>query len=168
MALKLFEIRGPYNVPLKQGKKHGYIPLGCSSFWTKKNVHLKKAKGCYVFGFRAGKGLRPVYVGKTKRNFGDEAFTSHKIAQHYSPALANTKKGTPIMFFVVAVTKGPPPKIVISDLEKFLIEVGVAKNPDLSNIQNRSEARWGIKGVLRAGKGKASGNEKLFRRIMGI
>jgi hypothetical protein len=168
MKLKIFRIHGPFDIPLTQGKKHAYIQIDCPPFWGKHKTYAK-GKGCYVFGFRAGKGFRPVYVGKTKRTFGKEAFTSHKIAQHYTPAMANTAKGTPVMFFVTAPGgKGAPPKSMIGDLERFLIQVGVAKNPDLSNIQNRQEARWGIKGVVRGGKGKTATNEKKFKKMMGV
>ena len=168
MNLKLFAVHGPFDILPAQGKYHSYIPTNCPGFW-KNHSEYRNAKGCYVFGFRASKGFRPVYVGKTKESFGAEAFTSHKIAQHYAPALADTGRGTPVMFFVTAPTgKGAPPKAMIRDLETFLIQVGVAKNPDLSNIQNRQEARWGIKGVVRGGKGKTASSAKDFKRMMGI
>jgi len=168
MQMKLFKIHGPFDVPVETAKKNSYIPINCPEFW-KQHPGYKTEKGCYVFGFRAGKGFRPVYIGKTKNSFGSETFTSHKIAQHYAPALANTGKGTPVIFFVTAPNgKGAPPKAMIGDLETFLIQVGVARNPDLSNIQNRQEANWGIKGAIRGGKGKTSVAAKQFKQMMGI
>lgn len=166
--MKIFNVYGPFDVPLEGAKKYKYIPIRCPDFWKKHPQHAK-SKGCYIFGFRAAKGFRPVYVGKTKDNFGKEVFTSHKISQHYAPALADTVKGTPVIFFVIPSSgKGPTPKKMIGDMETFLIQIGVAKNPNLSNIQNRQEARWGIKGVLRGGKGKTSQGAQKFKKMMGI
>jgi hypothetical protein len=168
MNLKIFQLHGPFDVPLKQAKKHHYIPLDCPKFWEQDATHVK-GKGCYIFGFRAAKGFRPVYVGRTKKGFRKEVFTPHKISQHYAPALADTVKGTPVVFFVVAPSgRGRPNNKMIKDLETFLIQVGVAKNPNLSNIQNRQEAKWGIKGVIRGGKGKTSAGARKFKKMMGI
>ena len=110
-----------------------------------------------------------MYVGKTKNSFGNEVFTSHKIVQRYGPALADTGKGTPVMFLITAPGgTGAPPKNMISDMETFLVQLGVAKNPDLSNIQNTAEAKWGIKGVIRSGQGNNTKAAKDFLKMMGI
>lgn len=163
-----FKVYGPFDVPLKNGKAYDYIRIDCPEFWRMYPTH-KKRKGCYVFAIRASRGFRPCYVGKTKRSFHKEVFTSHKIAQHYTPTLANTRKGTPVMFFVVAPSgQGRPNQKMISDLERFLIQVGVAKNQKLSNIQNRQEAQWGIKGVIRGGGGNTTDDEKKFKTMMAI
>ncbi|MFA6561653.1 MAG: hypothetical protein WCV00_07060 [Verrucomicrobiia bacterium] len=167
MSFKTFTIYGEFEVPLKKGKRHDYIPVDCPDFW--RHVPHMNDRGCYIFAIRAGKGVRPVYVGKTKRTFAKEVFTDHKIAQHYTPALANTDKGTPVIFLVVAPSgRGRPNSKMIGDLETFLIQVGVAKNPNLSNIQNRQEARWGIKGVVRGGSGRTTKTEKRFKTMMGL
>lgn len=164
MATTLFTVHGPLEVPTESGKKYSYIPLNCPAFW-KKHSQLKSLKGCYVFGFRAAKGFRPVYVGKTKNSFGNEVFTSHKIAQHYGPALADTGKGTPVMFLITASGgKGAPPKTMISDMETFLIQLGVAKNPDLSNIRNTAEAKWASRGFSEVDRETTLRRQRTFAR----
>ena len=168
---RLFDVHGPFKVPITKGGNHGYIPINCPQFWTQDGMaNYADKKGCYVFAIRAAKGYRPIYVGMTKATFQDECFTSHKIAQHYTPALADTGKGTPVMFLLVIDTKkGPANKKIIKNLETFLIQTGVAKNPELSNIQNRPEADWGIKGVLRGGKGNHNKDaETEFKKAMGF
>ena len=50
---------------------------------------------------RTGRGFRPIYVGKAvKQTFGKECFAPHKTGEHYNPALLDTLKGTPVIFFV--------------------------------------------------------------------
>jgi hypothetical protein len=166
---RIFTVHGPFRVPCEVGSGGKYIPVDCSHFWTEEAVNLAHRKGCYLFALRAGKGIRPIYVGMTQESFENECFTHHKLAQHYAPALAKTAKGTPIMFLLaIDKKKGPPNKKLIKDLETFLIQVGVAKNPELSNIQNRKEAKWGIRGVLRGGKGKVNSAATEFRKAMSI
>jgi hypothetical protein len=105
----------------------------------------------------------------TKSNFKAECFTQHKIAQHYAPSLAQTGRGTPMVFLVAIDDKrGKPNKSIIHDLETFLIQNAAKKNPDLSNIQNRKEAKWGIRGVIRGGKGKITKAAKLFKSAVAI
>jgi hypothetical protein len=100
-----------------------------------------------VFAIRAVKGFRPIYVGKTKKNFKAESFTRHKIAHHYTPSLAQTGKGTPVMFLIaIDDRRGPPNQKIVGDLETFLIPNEATKNPSPSNIQNRQEVRWGDTG----------------------
>jgi hypothetical protein len=80
--------------------------------------------------------------------------------------LAMYEKGTPVMFFVSYPTKkGVPNKSEIRDLEDFLIQVGRAVNPALRNIIGVQQPKWGIKGVIRGGKGKASKAAKDFSRV---
>jgi hypothetical protein len=166
---EIFSVHGPFKVPCVSGKGGRYIPVDCSPFWKGEALHLAKRKGCYVFGIRAAKGFRPTYVGMTKRNFQEECFTHHKIAQHYTPSLAQTGKGTPMMFLVLIEDKrGKPNRSIIRDLETFLIQNAATKNPDLSNIQNRKEAKWGIRGVIRGGKGKVTKAAKLFKSALAI
>jgi hypothetical protein len=164
-----FKVRGPYEIPCK-GKQHPYIESGCDDFWKQPEVtNLANERGCYPFAIRAAKGFRPVYVGKTKRTFGKECFTYHKVADHYQPALADTGKGTPVMFLLtLGRARGPINNRAIAQLETFLIQNGVAKNPHLSNVQGTRQEEWGIAGIIRGGKGKVAASAKLFRQAMGL
>ncbi len=59
-------------------------------------------------------------------------------------------------------------RYAISDLETFLIDVAVAKNPDLLNVKGTRRAEWSITGVVRAKKGKPSESATTFKAALGI
>lgn len=164
-----FRVRGPFLIPCK-GKYNRFIQSACPDFWKQPETSiLAKERGCYVFAIRAARGFRPIYVGKTKKSFEKECFTYHKIADHYQPALGDMGKGTPVLFLLtLGRGKGPINNRAIAQLEAFLIQNAVAKNPHLSNIQGTKQEEWGIKGVIRGGKGKVSKPAKLFRKAMGL
>lgn len=167
-SLLLFDAHGPLVIKPIPGKSSGYIPVNYPEFW---DLHpaLAAKTGCYVFAIRAGKGITPIYVGKTTRSFASECFADHKIASHYAPALARKGKGTLVMFLLVPRPRRGKPNIrLIKDLETFLIQVASAKNPELSNVQERKEAQWGISGVIRGGQGKPGKAAKALKLAVGI
>jgi hypothetical protein len=167
-SLLMFDAVGPIKVPVVRARNGCYIEAGCRDFWQA-NPGIANQKGCYVFGIRAGKGITPLYVGKTARCFERECFADHKVARHFNPALARKGRGTPVLFFVVPrVRRGKPNGRIIKDLESFLIQVASVKNPRLSNVQERKEARWGICGVLRGGQGKPNKAARAFKAAVRI
>ena len=118
---------------------------------------------------RAGKGFRPIYVGRATKSFKQECFASHKISSHYGPALLNAGKGTPVLFLAVLErTKGKVNKSAIKKVEFFLIQNAVKKNPDLSNVKGKKSEHWSIDGVIRSGKGKVSSSARLFKGALGL
>ena len=161
-----FSVEGPFEVPLYQGKACRTITdENVKSFWTA-NHAVAKRRGCYVFGIRAGKGWTPGYVGKATKSFKQEAFAHHKLTR-YQQFLADYQKGTPVLFFVVLpIKKGKANAAHIGDLERFLIQTGMAANPELLNIKGTKEAEWGIAGVLRSGQGKPSKAASEFKKLM--
>jgi hypothetical protein len=163
-----FEIVGPREVPIYQGKAGRTITdENVSQFW-KRNEDLSKRRGCYVFGIRAGKGLTPAYVGRATRSFKQEAFAHHKLTR-YQQFLADYQKGTPVLFFVAAPKKkGAPNAAHIKGLEDFLIQTGLVANPDLLNVKGTKAEEWGIAGMLRGGKGKPSRAAREFKKLMKI
>lgn len=167
MAETIFSIKGPYKVPTHPGAASKLVSEDISSFWAEAKDSRNKL-GCYVFGIRAGKGLTPLYVGKTTKSFEQECFTDHKI-NHYNYALSEYDKGTPVIFFVeYPIKRGKPSSSEISDLEDFLIQVGRRVNPDLRNIKGARKPTWGIKGVIRGGKGKSNIAEKNFCTLFNL
>jgi hypothetical protein len=72
--------------------------------------------------------------------------------------------------FLIVFPEGPgvANNKMIGDLEKFLIQVAVAKNPGLRNVRGVREARWGIRGILRSGPGTATKASGLFKSAMDI
>ena len=166
--MQTLSISGPFDIPCYTGKAGRAIDRDAiTEFWsTHKSVATKK--GCYIFGIRAGRGYTPIYVGKATRSFKQECFTYHKL-DHYHRCLVDYAKGTPVMFFaVMPATRGRTNNNVIGEVERYLIALGETANPDLSNIQGRASDTWGIKGVVRGGKGKATKAAEAFKRMMGL
>ena len=169
--LKEFTVHGPFVVPVEKRKKGRMVSTtDLDAFWTEVGA-TRDRKGVYVFGIRAGKGVTPVYVGKAaKQSFECEAFTDHKRANHYNPALLDSGKGTPVMFFVAhPKTKGAVNKKLIDQLETFFIDVAYRKNAELSNVRKKPEYKWRVRGVVRAkpGEGK-NGAAGAFRKAVGL
>lgn len=165
-----FTVKGPFRIPLERNTNSKWIKAGCPDFWCHPQIDdLKHESGCYVFAMRAGKGFRPIYVGKATKGFKQECFAAHKIACHYGPALSKAGKGTPVLFLVILNHhKGKVNKKAIAKVEAFLIQNAMKKNPDLSNIKGKKEEHWIINGVIRSGKGKASKAAKAFRSAVGL
>jgi len=162
----VFTVEGPFKVPVYVGK--GSRTIDEENLWQfwEKIPSLAEKRGCYAFGIRAAKGSTPGWVGKATKNFRQEVFSPHKLAK-YQRFLADYRKGTPILFFLVApLKKGAPNVSHINDLESFLIQVGMSANPDLLNVKGTKFEKWGIAGVLRGGKGKPNNAAKQFRQLM--
>lgn len=131
----IFSIEGPREVPYYQGKAGRTITDdNVRQFWED-NDDLMRRRGCYVFGIRAGKGLTPAYVGRATKSYKQEVFAHHKLTR-YQQFLADYQRGTPVLFFIIAPKrKGAPNSVHIGELEDFLIQTGLAANPELLNIK---------------------------------
>lgn len=117
---------------------------------------------------QAGRGYTPGYVGKTKRNFKQEIFGAHQLTRYYE-FMTSYKRGRPVFFFVLArQAKGKPNNSKIREVEKYLIDLGLAANPDLLNKKDTKTPGWAIQGVIRGGKGKVSTGTCAFRKMLGI
>lgn len=160
-----FAVHGPFKVPTEKRKNGRTIPKDLGDFWE--STGLAEQCGVYVFSIRAGRGIVPVYVGKASRRFRGEAFADHKRT-HYSDALADYVRGTPVMFFVTWPEGRKARPGMITDVEDFLIQTGVARNPDLRNIRGRGEKKWSISGVVRSGGKRPSATEQKFAALMGL
>lgn len=162
----MFTVEGPFNVPFYQGSGGRTITdENVRDFW-KSFPTFAERRGCYIFGVRAGKGLTPGYVGKATKSFRSEVFAHHKLSR-YQQFLADYRRGTPIMFFIVAPRKkGVPNSGHIKELEEFLIQNGIVANPELLNIKGTKVEEWGIGGVIRGGKGKPSARARSFKTLM--
>ncbi len=163
-----YEPLGPYEVPTYAGKAAKILDTErIREFWfSTKGIATRR--GCYVFAVRAAKGYRPIYVGKATRNFQQEVFAPHKVA-NYQRCLADLRAGTPVLFFIVAPSaKGKPNLTAIGDLEDFLIQAGVSRNPELLNVRGTKKQGWAIRGVIRGGQGKSTQHAREFKRVMGL
>jgi hypothetical protein len=162
-----FTVHGP--IDLAYEKRKGGRTLVFDSFWDDESAgaHLANERGCYVFAVR-NRALTPIYIGQATKNFKQETFNPanrHK----YHDGFSDYAKGSPVMYFVVHPTqKGRLNAKQITEIEDFLIQSGVAKNPDLQNVRGSQKPKWSIKGVIRGTRGKKSKAEKDFSKLFDI
>lgn len=73
------------------------------------------------------------------------------------------------MFFIaLPKERGRTNAALLGEVEKYLIAVGEAANPNLSNVQGRSREGWAIRGVVRGGRGRVTRDAHEFKRMMGL
>ena len=165
------ETFGPITIPCDiDGRKKHISDQNIIEFWNDSSTQeIMEKQGCYIFALKAGRGYSPWYIGKATKNFKQEVFALHKI-KLYNKLLWDGKKGTPVMFFVMM--PGNLKKIstpVINNMEKFLIQSAVLKNPNVLNSHNtKNLPKWSIKGVVRGKKGKPSEKSLTFKSMMGL
>ena len=163
-----YSVFGPFKVPVNKlpiGRRIGDI----ERFWSRsEEVHaLRNRQGVYVFGMRAGRGITPYYVGKTIKGFERECFVYHKLDK-YNLALAS-RAGKPVMFFIARpIKRGKVQNRQIKQIEKFFIGLGVAKNPELLNVQGKKQPRWCIAGVVRTTQGQPTKSAQTFKAMMNV
>jgi len=162
-----FKVHGPFTLDYE--KRPGGRTLVFDEFWAEDSEaeYLADECGCYVFAIQ-NKGLTPIYVGQATKTFRQETFNpanKHK----YHDGFSEYAKGTPVMFFIVHPSqKGKRNTKQIGEIEDFLIQSGVAKNPDLQNVRGAQKPKWSIQGVIRSGKGKRSHDESELRRLFDL
>jgi hypothetical protein len=164
----IFQIYGPLEVPFDRVRAGRVISTECvRQFWEAQTEYAQH-RGCYVFGIRNGGGATPTYVGKATKSFRQEVFAPHKL-NYYQQCLAGYLRGTPVLFFVS--TERRPSRALsvhVGELESYLIQTAVLKNPDLFNVRGTSVTRWSIAGVLRYNVGRPSRSARDFQRALGI
>jgi hypothetical protein len=162
-----FSVKGPFKVPCTKFKVGRAITSDdIANFWVT-HPALAKERGCYIFGFRASKGSKPIYAGKATKSFKQEVFTDHKLKK-YSLGFASQAKGTPILFFVcLNKTTGVVNKSAIDEAESYIIQAGLAANKNLLNDKKTKVESWSIGGIVRS-KGKASASATLLRQCINL
>ena len=160
-----FEIHGPFNLNFE--KRKGGRTLIFNEFWSGEASYLCEERGCYVFAIR-NKALTPIYVGKATKSFFQETFNASN-KHKYQNGFSLYGKGAPIMYFVVhPKQKGKTNSKQIGEIEDFLIQAGVAKNPGIQNVKGAQAPSWGITGVIRGGAGKPNKPETDFANLFDI
>jgi len=162
-----FIVAGPFDVPLQPGVRKAKLidRAAAKSLAGQSDGFLRR--GCYVFGIRAGKGARPIYVGMTKsQNLITEAFNEKNVNRVNE--YINRQKGNPVVYIVYQKAgKGGPAKNCIPAIEGFLIARCAKRNPQLINVHMNKKASWSIAGVVNAGSGKPSAAAAMFSNLIG-
>jgi hypothetical protein len=165
------KVVGPVEIPAQSHGSSKHIrKQDIETFWlTPEAVAVAAKHGCFVFALRAAKGHTPWYVGQTKVGMEKECF-SHRNVGIYNEVLFHGKKGTPVMFFIVPDgAKIKVPRATVDDIEQFLIQTGVQKNPGISNVKHtKNLADWCIEGVIRAGQGRRPKPSQAFVKMFGL
>ena len=161
-----FVTRGPYIFkPIGWPRQRIYTREVAITF-CEQHAELLEEVGCYIFLFRASRGYKPWYIGKTDNSFRSETFANDKL-QKYNEAVASGQSGTGQLIFLVAPGRvGNSRSRRIAELELYLIQEAANKNPDLINVRGTSGPDWGIRGVLRSSRGTSNRASQELKRVM--
>lgn len=161
-----FQVQGPFPIPVHQGVNGRVIRKSEADEFFKQHRSLEAQKGCYIFGIRAGRGVTPLYVGKATKTFKQECFASGKL-QRYGEALVSYRRGTPVLYLVVA-PGGRPATAQIAALENFLIGAAAAKNPAVLNVKGTKKPAWSVDGVIPGGRGRPTDSARSLKSCLGL
>lgn len=165
-----FTAHGPFAVPYE--KRPGgrvFSKEKLDTFWEASGPkEFRGRKGLYVFAIKppATSRFTPFYIGQTRRDFGSEVFTDHKINKYHG-ALCHYERGAPYLFLIVH----PKHKLNarhITEIEDYLIISGKEVNPDLENERGTSGPDWAIQGVLGTEARGASHAAKAIKAMFSI
>lgn len=144
---------------------YGPFPVGAfddvrhwrSSFWQGVDEYdfdaggsLRSAIGCYAFVMSRGAKIKPWYVGKTNAisGFEGEIFTDHKLTRYRGVVDTSPSGWKPhILLFPLVTETGRLSRAYKSDkrliewMERTLIGMALAKNPDLYNKRDTTMLR---------------------------
>ena len=124
-----------------------------ADFWEK--IGTGNRRGVYVFGIRAGRGWKPLYVGQAKK----QTF-KRRIAQqtngNFNDMLQGIRKGTPVLFLIGRIGRGKNSTGAIDELEREVINSAFDRNPHLHNDRGIRRKKFMVKGFGSRGKPAAS------------
>jgi hypothetical protein len=170
---------GPVEIPRDESGLVFIDPSTARQFWDaadELDFGLSTACGCYIFAVRAGKGVRPWYVGRAvNQAFKKECLTDHKVNKYNS--VLSKQKGTPLIYFYARMTASgdkfcKPTVNKYHDtefLEKHLIGLAFHKNSYLLNRNNLKILRdIYVPGLFNTKKGTLPVAAAQLRRVLGI
>ena len=178
----LFEVFGPYEVPLDDGRNIIYNKKNPAfkEFWQRvddEHDGLPEAWGCYVFSIhrKGGKGW-PYYVGQTiKKKFKGRCF-DHKTVMNLGRELRKETNGRVKLFLIAPMTKrgkkfvksrSKANGVKLDKLEHILIGFAANANSDLLNDQNKNALE--VKGVINSKiKGPPTNSARNLKGVLRI
>jgi hypothetical protein len=139
-------------IKCKTGSKGKLIDKKCmSTFWD--SVGSGDSRGVYVFGVRAPRGFKPLYVGRTKKqNFRTRIGQHVQSSVGFNKMLVGVRKGVPVLFIIARVGKGRSSNSAIDELESDFINYAFARNKYLHNDRGIKKPKYLIKGFGIRGK----------------
>ncbi len=159
---------GPLEIPVHKAASARIIGQQEGRSFFEIYSDLAERCGCYVFAIRNGSGFKVWYVGKATKTFKQECFSHHKLTR-YHEVLANITRGTPVMFFLEAVSSAKVARTEhISQLEKLLIQQAVRANPELMNIKSTKVEQWQIQGIVRSPGNRLSKSGRQLKSVLGM
>ena len=164
-----FIVSEPLELPLIQEKAGRRLDTKKAKAIFAKHPKFTDAQGCYVFGFRAARGYKPIYVGKTTgQTLGSESLSDGTVRK-INTALLKTRRATLVVAFVIPETQpGACPQKAIGEIECVLIQYAYQKNPEIENENGFYRCGWFIDGVLNRNQGHPSLASQSFRKLVGI
>ena len=179
-ARHFFEVYGPFELPVRQNE----ILRPDQAWWDDvANMYQGPSPatgiGCYMFTL-GRTAIKPWYIGQTRcqAGFRGEVFTDHKL-DHYNSAFAG-RRGPPQMFFFPLITSNfhdpnwklskdrSSTKRLIDWLERTLIGMALARNPDLQNTKDATFLRTvRLRSIIGAGPlGRPHGEVQIARAAL--
>jgi hypothetical protein len=163
MTAKFVVTAGKLKCSKKWGKKRidrGSLP----KFWEE--VGSGRRRGVYVFGIKAAKGWKPLYVGQTKKqSFQKRVYQHTGNSGRFNKILKATKKGTPWLFLIGRVGRGKSSNAVIDELEHLVINYAFDRNANLDNDRKIDRPTYEVRGF--AGRGKPSKEVGYLKTMLG-
>lgn len=163
-----FTAGGPFEVPTRGSKGNRSLDRDAlRRFWGSEAEGWDKEKGCYVFALRRGPGYLPVYVGKTNRSFAKECFTDRNYRLLHEAV--GGQVGTLVLFLLrYEPSRGKHNAASIRDLEKYLVEAALERNPNLWNRQwARTTQTFAVRGIHKD-RGRPSIAAVELKRALGL
>jgi len=178
MQTSKFEPFGPFKMPV-DGVAIDSSREKEKRFWELVETEcdgLPDAVGCYIFAIRAGKGVRPWYVGMTeKASFRKECWQPHKLLQ-YVGALQKRKKGTPVLYLLAKqtpsgrLTKPSKRRLgAVHALEQLLINTCILRNSKLLNKKTTKHFRGiEVPGYMNESPGARTRHARRLANVLGV
>ena len=160
--MTLFEVLDVLDVPVTKGRGGTLISVKEAKARLSASAAGHR-RGCYIFAFKAGRGFKPVYVGKATKTFADECFATHKL-EKLQHAFADRARGI-LRLILIAQPTAKTSRVTIDALETYLIEEGFRVNELLLNVQKKPLQRFAIKGAYCSPAGKPTTHAQTLKKV---
>ncbi len=179
-----YEVRGPYEIPVRSKNPKTIDPEDIHSFWEKRKTsgrsELENSIGVYVLAIQHGQSMNPWYIGMaTNATFRKTCFVENDL-ERINQELA-ARRGKPLAYFLPLFTPtgrlakasekdGPVRKNTVF-VKDWLFRFGAkqAKHLFSQNEEDRKKNRaLEVRGLTHLGKGRPSLETETLRKLLGI